>query len=138
MLNQTVGYAVTALAHVASLDKPILVRDIASAVGIPGPYLAKLINILSRKGFVATQRGIGGGVLLARSPNQVSLYDLCEALDDPIVQERCMLSTMQCSNEEPCALHDFWKSHRDSELKFLKDTKLSDMVSFQNIPKKPR
>lgn len=131
MLNQTVGYAITALAHIASLDKPILVRDVAKAVNVPGPYLAKLIHTLAKKGFVSTQRGIGGGVILAKPAKSVSLYDLCAVLDDPIVEKRCMMGTAECSDENPCASHKFWVEQRDREIEYLKNTSLADMAAFQ-------
>jgi Rrf2 family iron-sulfur cluster assembly transcriptional regulator len=132
MLSQTVGYAITALGHLAVAETgPILVRDIAAATDIPGAYLSKIINTLAKKGFVVTQRGIKGGVTLAQPPGDVTLYDLCLALDDPLIQNRCMLGTSVCSDERACPAHRFWVSHRMRQVEFLKQTSLQDVADFE-------
>ena len=82
MLSQAVGYAAIALGYVAAGGgKSILVKQIAEDSDIPASYLAKIVNSLARKGIVATQRGIGGGVSLAKPATEVTLFDLCVALD---------------------------------------------------------
>lgn len=132
MLSQSVGYAAVALGIIATTrDKPMLVKDIASAGDIPTPFLAKLIHILGRKGFVETQRGIGGGVLLKKSPDDISLYDLCSCFDDPVLVERCMLGNAECSDERACPCHKFWKAQREKELAFLRRTTIRDLAAFE-------
>jgi Rrf2 family transcriptional regulator, iron-sulfur cluster assembly transcription factor len=132
MLTQAVGYAATALGFVAASNgRAVLVKEIAEACDIPGPYLAKIINGLSRQGVVFTQRGIGGGVTLSKPANQISLFDLCVALTDPIVQKRCMLGTAECSDERACPAHMFWTGHRAQQVEFLKRTTLADIANFE-------
>lgn len=132
MLSQSVGYAAVALGVVAAADgKSLLIREIAELADVPSPYLAKLIHILGRKGVVETQRGIGGGVLLTRSPTQITLYDLCIYLDDPVIQPRCMLGNDTCSDERACPCHKFWVAQRKKQLDFLKRTTIADVGQFE-------
>jgi Rrf2 family iron-sulfur cluster assembly transcriptional regulator len=132
MLSQAVGYAATALGYIAAAGgKSVAVKDVAKACQIPGPYLAKIIHSLSRTGLVTTQRGIGGGVVLAREPRLVSLYDICVALDDPIIQNRCMLGVAECCDERSCPTHKFWKVHRAREVDFLQQTSIADIAAFE-------
>lgn len=132
MLTGAVCYAAKALAHLASnRDRSLLVREVAEATGIPGPYLAKIVNTLARKGFVVTQRGVGGGVSLAREPSEMTLFDLCVALDDPIVETRCLLEQTPCSDVRHCPAHDFWVGHRDKEIAFLHGTTVEQMAAFE-------
>ncbi|MBS0195174.1 MAG: Rrf2 family transcriptional regulator [Planctomycetes bacterium] len=132
MLSQAVGYAVLALAHIAAAGgRPVLVKDMAEAATIPGPYLAKIIHLLGRRGIVATQRGVGGGVTLARPATDITLLDLCEALGDPIVEPRCMLGTAQCSDDRACPAHKFWTSHRAKTIEFLQGTCVADVAAFE-------
>lgn len=132
MLSQSVGYAAAALGIIAgSPGKPMLVKDIAEAGDIPSSFLAKLIHILGRKGIVETQRGIGGGVLLKKSADTVSLYDLCRCFDDPVTQGRCMLGNAECSDERACPCHKFWTAHRKKQIEFLKRTTVKDLAAFE-------
>lgn len=132
MLSQAVGYAAIALGYVAAAGgKPVLIKEIAEAADIPAPYLAKIIQSLARKGLVLTQRGIGGGVTLARPADAMSLYELCVALDDPAVQQRCMLGTAQCSDERACPAHRFWTQQRARQVEFLQRMTVADVAAFE-------
>lgn len=132
MLSQAVGYAILALGQIAATGgRPVLVKEIAEAAGIPGPYLAKIIHLLARRGLVVTQRGVGGGVTLARPATEISLFDLCEALGDPVTEPRCMLGTAECSDERACPAHSFWTTHRAKTLDFLRRTRVADVAAFE-------
>lgn len=138
MLAQAVGYAAAALGCLASREgKPLLVKEIAEACGIPQAYLAKIVNVLARRGLVNTQRGIGGGVALARPAEAITLFDLCEALGDPIVQPRCMLENAPCSDERSCPAHRFWTAHREEQIAFLRSTTVAAMAEFTRRQRSP-
>jgi Rrf2 family protein len=132
VLGQTTEYAVTALAFLgAHRGPPVLVRDIAEATGVPGPYLGKIVNVLAHRHLVTTRRGPGGGVALAREPRAISLYDVCHALEDALTAERCMLSHQDCSVERSCPAHEFCRTHRASQIAFLQSTTLVDIMRFE-------
>lgn len=132
MLSQSVGYTATALGTIAGAGgHPLLVKEIAEACDIPAAYLAKIINALARKGIVATQRGIGGGVTLAKDPRKITLFELCEAMDDPIIQTRCFLGTANCSDARACPAHAFWTEHRARLVEFLHETTVADIAAFE-------
>jgi Rrf2 family protein len=132
MLSQSVGYAITALGYIASAGgKPVLVKEIAAAADIPAPYLAKLIHALSKRGLVNTQRGVGGGVTLARPATEIPLIELCHALDDPVTLPSCMLGTAQCSDERACPAHRFWTAERAKIHAYLGATNVADVAAFE-------
>ncbi|HLO39425.1 MAG TPA: Rrf2 family transcriptional regulator [Phycisphaerales bacterium] len=132
MLSQGVGYAILALGHIASSGgNPVLVKEIAEAASIPAPYLAKIIHALGKRGLVLTQRGVGGGVTLARPATEISLHDVCLAMDDPVVRPTCMLGNATCSDDRACPAHKFWTAHRAKVYDFLKMTSVADIASFE-------
>ena len=132
MLSQATGYAATAMGYVAAAGgKPVLVKEIAEACGIPGPYLAKIVHSLAKAGIVQTQRGVGGGVVLARPANEVSLHNLCIALGDPAVEQRCMLGVAECSDERACPCHKYWAPQRTAHIEFLRKTSIADIAAFE-------
>jgi Rrf2 family protein len=132
MLSQAVGYAASAMGYVAAAGgKPVLVKEIAGACEIPGPYLAKIVHQLSKAGLVRTQRGIGGGVTLARPAADISLFAVCEVLGDPAIERRCMLSSTPCCDERSCPAHKFWAPQRERQIEFLKQTTMADIAVFE-------
>lgn len=131
-LSQASGYAILAMGFIASAaGKPLLVRTIADRCDLPAPYLAKVVNRLARAGLVHTQRGVNGGVTLAADPRDISLLAVCKALDDPVLQPRCMLGVAVCSDERACPAHELHTAQRRRLLEFLSGTSLADIASFE-------
>ncbi len=131
MLTQSVAYAIRALAYLADMgEHPVLVKEISEAMDIPQAFLAKIIHTLGRKHLVTTRRGIGGGIALARKPASICLYEICVALDEPLLENRCFLGLPRCSEANPCPLHLFWSHQREVELEFLRKTTLADVAQM--------
>lgn len=125
------GYAATALGYMALRDEgPLQVREMAQRIEIPAPYLSKIVHQLGRKGFVETRRGVGGGVRLAVDPAKTTLFQLCEALGDPILEPHCLLGLGLCNDDVACPAHAFSRTLRASQLKFLKETTLLAVGRF--------
>jgi Rrf2 family transcriptional regulator, iron-sulfur cluster assembly transcription factor len=132
MLSQSAAYAASALAFITAMGgKPVQVRAVSAACDIPAAYLAKIVHLLARKGLVTTQRGVGGGVALARPPQEVFLHDLCTALDDPLVRPRCMLGNAACTEDRTCPAHEFCVTYRGKLAEFLANTSIADIASFE-------
>ncbi len=132
MLSQAMGYAISAMGHIACAGgKPVLVKNVAQAAGIPQPYLAKIIHALGRRGLVNTQRGVGGGVTLARDATEITLHDVCIALDPSFAEPTCMLGDVPCSDDRACPAHKFWKDERQRIMAFLATTTVADVAAFE-------
>lgn len=133
MLSQAVGYAISAMGHIASAGgNPVLVKEIAEAACIPAPYLAKIVHSLAKRGLVITQRGVGGGVTLARAATEISLFDVCVALNDPVIEPTCMLGNAPCSDARACPAHKFWSLQRGKVQDFLRETSVADFAAFES------
>lgn len=102
-------------------------QTIAAATGAPRNYLGKLLQQLSRRGIVESQKGLGGGFRLARDPADITLHDIIEPLEDLGRLTQCILGHEGCSSETPCAMHSRWASVRESYLGMLSSTTLADL-----------
>src|SRR5215207_2318435 len=90
---------------------PISVRDIAERTGIPQPYLEQILLALKGAGLVKSKRGVGGGYVLARPPDEIRLSEVLAAVDGPI-----SLGDFgdphqdgSCDHEGQCVLFAIWK-----------------------------
>ena len=109
-LSTQVDYAVRTV-YELSLREPgavIQTRDIADAQRLPEGYLAKVIQSLARAGVLRTVRGIHGGVALTRTPAQISVREVFEAVDGPLELHRCRHQPDPCG-DVPCGTHGFWE-----------------------------
>ena len=132
MLSLPAGYAIKALAFVAEGKAgPVTIRRIAEVTDLPMPYLAKIVYQLGQRGLIRTQRGIRGGISLTRPAEDINLYEICLALDDPIIHETCMLRTGPCSEQRNCPAHSFWSLQRERTVNFLRQTMLTEVSEFE-------
>ncbi len=132
MLSQASAYAIGALGYVSSQSgQPTLIKAAAEACNAPPAYLAKIVNLLAHEKLVLTQRGAGGGVLLARPAEEITLYEVCAALDDEILNPRCMLGNVPCADDRACPAHRVCRSSRSQIIRFLKRTTVADIARFE-------
>lgn len=119
------------MVYIASLSESEYApgKDIAEAVGVSTTYLSKVLQILVRAGFLKSVTGPRGGFALARDAKTVSLLEIMEATDVPImIRDRCMLGLSDCSDANPCPFHGDWKKHREELMHTIKSTTLADAV----------
>jgi Rrf2 family protein len=133
MFSQTSEYALRALTHLAIMPEGewALTAQLATALDMPAHYLAKVLQSLARRGLLESQRGRLGGFRLARSPDEITAYDVVHALDDVRVFENCIMGETTCSDETACPLHSLWGSIRDRFRTALQTSTLKDLAAFQ-------
>jgi Rrf2 family iron-sulfur cluster assembly transcriptional regulator len=131
-IGRTSSYAVSALSRLAVLDKPwVQISDLVSATGAPGPYLAKLLYMLTKAGLVNTKRGYKGGYSLARPARDVSVLSIIEAVEGPESLCGCLIGQALCSDERACPAHDFWKTERQNIRDRLANMTLEVVAEFE-------
>src|SRR5690348_15828442 len=82
MFSQTVEYALRAIVHLAyEAPEARTTAQIAEATRVPKDYLSKILQELAKGGIVRTQRGVGGGVSLARPPEELTILDVVNAIE---------------------------------------------------------
>jgi Rrf2 family cysteine metabolism transcriptional repressor len=81
-------YAVVALAELARAGSdPMPIGQVAERRGIPVPFLEQLFSTLRRAGILTSHRGAKGGYTLARSPEDINVLEVVQALDGVVGQE---------------------------------------------------
>ena len=91
-------------------EGPTSVRDIAERTGLPQPYLEQILLALKGAGLVRSKRGVGGGYVLARAPEEITLSDIVSAVDGPIVAGDFGQphTNGACDHEGQCVLLTVW------------------------------
>jgi len=90
---------------------PTSVRDIAERTALPQPYLEQILLALKGAGLVRSKRGVGGGYVLARAPDQIRLSEILAAVDGPITLGDFgePHEDGACDHEGQCVLLAIWK-----------------------------
>ena len=106
-------YACRALLSLAlrGNETPTSVRDIAERTGLPQPYLEQILLALKGAGLVRSKRGVGGGYILNRPPEQIRLSSIVSAVDGPITLGDFGQPHQDgaCDHEGQCVLLAIWE-----------------------------
>ncbi len=105
MFSRTVEYALRAMVYLASQGQgPQSTSAIARATQVPPAYLAKVLQSLGRSGLVVSQRGLRGGVALARSPAELRILEVVNAVE-PLRRIRTCPLGLAGHGSRLCPLH---------------------------------
>ncbi len=91
-ITRQADYAIRAVRYLAKQgpNQRAATSTVAQEMKIPPSFLAKIISQLSIAGLLHTSRGARGGVTLARDAKDISLLDVVEAIDGPILLNECV------------------------------------------------
>ena len=129
MLSRSAIHAVRALSYLAIRPDGEFTgaAELAQRTGAPRNYLGKLLQNLAVEGILESRKGTGGGFRLARSPREISLFDVVEPIDRVSAWQGCFLGRSACSSDQPCNIHTNWGDLRNRYLGFLSETSIADL-----------
>lgn len=102
-LTTQTDYALRTLMFVATRNQRTTVADVASLFGISSNHVAKVVNQLSRHGYLRSIRGVGGGIELAIPPENIILGEVIECIEGDLHLLRCV------GADDSCVIHAFCK-----------------------------
>lgn len=111
---------------------PTSVRDIADRTVLPQPYLEQILLALKGAGLVRSKRGVGGGYVLARPANEITLAQIVSAVDGPIVVGDFGEPHQNgaCDHEGQCVLLAVWANVGEHMRRLLEGRTLADIAEI--------
>ena len=133
-ITRQADYAVRAMVYLAQLgaERRAATSQIAQEKQIPPSFLAKIVSQLSVAGLLQTSRGAHGGVSLARSPDEITLLDVVEAIDGPILLNECVSENGACVFGDSCSIRPIWCEAQKELVERLKSTNFSQFTNGKN------
>ncbi|MCC2590022.1 RrF2 family transcriptional regulator [Chryseobacterium sp. MFBS3-17] len=116
MFSKTCTYALRAMIYIAGKSGEgtvVNIKEIAAQINSPELFIAKILQRLSRKGFLQSSKGRYGGFYISDREAGHSLADIVEAIDGDRVFRGCGLGLAFCSETNPCPIHHDFKKARD-------------------------
>lgn len=129
-ITRQADYAVRAVLYLARMEptQRAATSQVAQEQRIPPSFLAKIISQLSIAGLLHTSRGARGGVTLARDPKDVSLLEVIEAIDGPILLNECVGENSTCTFDSDCPLRPVWCEAQEELVNRLKNTNFQQLI----------
>lgn len=134
-ITRQADYALRAMLYLAQLEpsQRAATSQIAEEQHIPPSFLAKIISQLSIAGLIHTSRGARGGVSLARSPEEVTILEVVEAIDGPIALNECTHSSSSCPFGDTCPLRSLWCDTQAELVERLRNTTFAQFLGEQAV-----
>jgi Rrf2 family protein len=136
MLSNKSKYGLKALMHLTGAEGPQLADAIAQANNIPRKFLDVILLELSRAGLVSGKKGRGGGYVLARPPERISIGQVIRVLEGSFAPIACTSRTAyrpcnDCPDEGLCHIRDLMLDVRDQMAMVLDNTSLAALKARQ-------
>ena len=129
-LSKKTDYALLALQYLAGhgASGDVSARTIAERFEIPLELLAKILQQLARHGLISAHKGVHGGYQLARSPDEVSIADVIQAIEGLVTMTACSPVDERCDQFAACTVRDpLWRV-RERVLALLRTVTVADLT----------
>ncbi len=110
-INRRTDYAIRVMLALAKRPEGSRVStgEIQKEMLLPRAFLQRIIADLSKKGLLHTFPGPNGGLQLARASQSISLGDIYEAIEGPLLISECLQSAGECPLDAACPVHPRWR-----------------------------
>ncbi|HEY6330476.1 MAG TPA: Rrf2 family transcriptional regulator [Blastocatellia bacterium] len=133
-LTKKADYGLIALKHlVVHGPESSSAKEIADLYGIPLPLLSKILQKLSKNGFLRSEHGTNGGYKLARDPRQITALEVIRLIDGPVFLTTCFTEHGYCCHTDKCIVRDPLQKVHEGILRLLASISIMDMS--QDAPK---
>jgi Rrf2 family transcriptional regulator, iron-sulfur cluster assembly transcription factor len=116
MLSNTSKYAIRAMIYLAlhaEKEGKTGIKKISGDLGIPSPFLAKIMQVMAKHKLLTSTKGPNGGFGLGKDPFKITLYEIVTVIDGNDIFDKCLISIRTCHEENiPCPLHSRYESIR--------------------------
>jgi FeS assembly SUF system regulator len=128
-ISRITDYATVVMAYLAQQPNAIQnAKDITAHTHIALPTVCKILKLLAKSNLLISHRGANGGYSLARSPTDISITQIIEAIEGDMGLTTCSHVDGQCNIESNCAIRGNWRNISELVLRMLQQVSLSEMI----------
>lgn len=131
LITRATEYAIRAILYLAKQPPKeiVLKKDICKTQNITPAFLTKILQPLIKEGIVGSQRGVGGGFYLTRDPADISLLDIVQAQEGPLLLNTCLEKAGTCERDVFCPVHGAWSQIREELTGTLSNYTFAELVA---------
>jgi Rrf2 family transcriptional regulator, iron-sulfur cluster assembly transcription factor len=130
VITRATEYAIRTIIYLARQPKNeiVLKKDICRTQNVTPAFLTKILQPLIKAGIVSSQRGVGGGFLLAKDPEEINLLDILQAEEGELKLNHCLVDEDVCKRDKLCSAHEVWHEAQDAMVTVLQKYSVAELV----------
>ena len=131
VITRATEYAIRSVVFLAQQQpgEIVLKKDICRTQDVTPAFLTKILQPLIKAGIVSSQRGVGGGFLLAKDPAEITLLDILQAEEGPLSLNHCLVEKDICLRENSCAAHEVWNETQGKMIEILQGYSIAQLIN---------
>ena len=135
MLSSSCRYGIRAVIYLAS--QPVAngktgIKQISLALGLPQPFLAKILQLLAKQKILSSSKGPHGGFNLVKDAQDITLLDIVRTIDGENIFTDCVMHNGSCESvgedKRNCPLHEDYEKIRVDLIKLFSNKTIYDLV----------
>jgi Rrf2 family protein len=129
-IRKETDYALRVLLHLALLPPGdrITTQEVAQQRLIPKNLIRRITAHLVDAGFLVSVRGRGGGISLARRPEEIVFIEVIEAIEGPVVISECVPQPQECPLSGECPVRSVWADSQTQLRHYWGEITLADLA----------
>jgi Rrf2 family transcriptional regulator, iron-sulfur cluster assembly transcription factor len=141
MLSNSCRYGIRAVIYLAS--RPLSngktgIKKIGSDLGLPTPFLAKILQMLAKQKILSSSKGPHGGFSLLKDPREITLLDIVNTIDGYDTFTNCVMHNGSCEGVKKdgkhCPLHKDYEKSRKELIKLFSNRTIHELVMKSKNP----
>jgi len=135
MLSNSCRYGIRAIVYLASRypeKDNIGIKQISADLGLPTPFLAKILQQLAKNKIISSTKGPNGGFSFLKKPESVTLFDIVRIIDGEDIFRNCIIHDGTCSDvrksKKSCPVHDDYSKVRNDLIGLFKSKTIGELV----------
>ncbi len=136
MLSNSCRYAIRAVIYLTKQPMEhgkIGIKKISSDLDLPTPFLAKILQQLTKKKILSSSKGPHGGFSLLKDPRSINLLDIVKTIDGDEILTNCVMHNGACKSvteiKGSCPLHEDYEKVRDNLISLFSEKTVYDLVT---------
>jgi Rrf2 family iron-sulfur cluster assembly transcriptional regulator len=139
MLSNSCRYGIRAVIYLAS--QPLSsgktgIKQISADLGLPQPFLAKILQQLAKQKILISSKGPHGGFSLLKNPEHITLLDIVKTIDGEDIFTNCLMHNGSCEStgleKKTCPLHEEYEKTRNGLIKIFSKKTIYEIVKRVN------
>jgi Rrf2 family protein len=128
LITRNTDYALRAICYIAKQNKIVTVRELVRVLGVPRPFMRKILQRLNKVKILESYKGQGGGFKLKLPPKNILVIQIMRIFQGPVGLSECFLKRNICPNKGKCVLRK--KIHRieNSALRQLSQINIASLI----------
>lgn len=133
IIKRVSDYAIRGLIFMAKHEsgKIFDLTTVSKATNTPLPFLQKIFRKLSKAGYLTTHRGIKGGFSFLKEPSEISILDIIEIAQGPLIMNQCFKEGKDCTRDDYCGFRKKLTEVDGKYREYLKDIKLQQLINHE-------